>query len=367
MSQKHLTMIKDLRTTVVYMLWATMLSYLFFLVSNNTTNVAIIFIMTTVLVARNTSGYTYGILSSLFGVICINFVYTYPYMALNFTLDGYPVTFLCMLIISCVTSTLTTHLKDQARILQEHERMLMEAEKEKMRANLLRAISHDLRTPLTSIIGTSSNYLEQQDTLSNEDKSKLVATILEDSDWLLHMVENLLSVTRINDQTTTVKKSMEPLEEVVPAAIQRFHKRLPNTKVNLHIPDDFIMVPMDATLIQQVLINLLENAVYHSGSDKPIDLIVTTDHSNAIFQIRDYGKGIDSKNLDTLFDGYTSNQNRSSDSHKGMGIGLSICKTIINAHRGTIIARNHASGAEFKFTLPLGEDAHEPKINRSYY
>lgn len=366
MSPKLSMIIRDIRTTAFYMLWSTMLSYLFFLASNNTTNVAIIFIMTTVLVARNTNGYTYGILSSLFGVVCINFVYTYPYMELNFTLDGYPITFLCMLIISCITSTLTTHLKEQARILQEHDRMLMEAEKEKMRANLLRAISHDLRTPLTSIIGTSTNYLEQNSTLSEEEKAKMVSTISEDADWLLHMVENLLSVTRISNQTTKLKKTMEPLEEVVPAAVQRFHKRLPNARVNLQIPDDFIMVPMDATLIQQVLINLLENAVYHSGTDKPIDLIVTTDQINAVFTIRDYGKGIDPQNLNTLFDGYTVSQNRSSDSHKGIGIGLSICKTIISAHQGIIIAKNHGSGAEFKFTLPLGEDAHEPKANRRY-
>jgi len=366
MSSKAKHILRDITVTTYYTALATFFSYMLFLVSNNTTNVAIIFIMTTVLVARNTTGYVYGIISALIGVICINFVYTYPYMELNFTLDGYPVTFLCMLVISCVTSTLTSHLKEQSRILQERDRMLMEAEKEKMRANLLRAISHDLRTPLTSIIGTSTNYLDQQHTLSDSDKSRLVKTIAEDADWLLHMVENLLSVTRINDQTAKVKKTMEPLEEVVPAAVQRFHKRLPNAKVNLSIPEDFIMVPMDATLIQQVLINLLENAVYHSGSTSPIDLIVTATADYVTFQIRDYGRGIDPQILDTIFDGYTIDQNRSSDSHKGMGIGLSICKTIINAHHGTIIAGNHQRGAEFTFTLPLGEDTHEPKIN-SYH
>ncbi len=365
MSPKFKTICKDITITSYYMALATIFSYMFFLVSDNTTNVAIIFVMTTVLVARNTNGYVYGILSSLVGVVCINFVYTYPYMELNFTLDGYPMTFLCMLIISCITSTLTSHLKEQSRILQERDRMLLEAEKEKMRANLLRAISHDLRTPLTSIIGTSTNYLEQGTHLSDEEKSKMVATISEDADWLLHMVENLLSVTRINDQTAQVKKTLEPLEEVVPAAVQRFHKRLPKAQVNLQIPDDFIMVPMDATLIQQVLINLLENAVYHSGSTKPIDLIVTTSSSNAIFLVRDYGKGIEPQNLDTLFDGYTVDQSHSSDSHKGMGIGLSICKTIISAHQGTIVAKNHKSGAEFIFTLPLGEHTHEPKIDSS--
>lgn len=366
MSTKFKHVCKDIILTSYYIALATIFSYLFFLVSDNTTNVAIIFIMTTVLVARKTNGYVYGIISAFIGVIAINFVYTYPYMELNFTLDGYPVTFLCMLIISCITSTLTSHLKEQSRILQERDRMLLEAEKEKMRANLLRAISHDIRTPLTSIIGTSNNYLDQQHSLSDDEKSQMVTTISEDADWLLHMVENLLSVTRINDQTAKVKKTLEPLEEVVPAAVQRFHKRLPNTQVNILIPDEFIMVPMDATLIQQVLINLLENAIYHSGSSQPIDLIVTTDKSHAVFRVRDYGKGIDPENLSTLFDGYTVDQSHSSDSHKGMGIGLSICKTIISAHQGTIIAQNHTNGAEFIFTLPLGEHTHESKTNRGY-
>lgn len=359
--------IRDSTVTAFYLALATFFSYMFFLVSQNTTNVAIMFILTTVLVARNTKGYIYGIISSLVGVICINFVYTYPYMELNFTLDGYPVTFLCMLLISCITSTLTTNMKKQSEILHEQDLMLLDAEKEKMRANLLRAISHDLRTPLTSIIGISNNYLEQSQSLSDESKEKMVAAISEDANWLLHMVENLLSVTRINDQTARVQTTMEPLEEVVPAAIQRFHKRLPNAQVKVQIPDDFIMIPMDATLIQQVLINLLENAIYHSGSTKPIELTVTIDSVNATFCVRDHGNGIDSQHLDTLFDGYTSTQNHSSDSHKGMGIGLSICKTIITAHRGKIIARNYDDGAEFIFTLPLGEDAHEPKINRSYH
>lgn len=179
--------------------------FCFFLLSHNTANVAIIYVLATILVAQNTEGYIPGIIASLLSVIFINLVFTYPYMVLNFSLDGYPLTFLGMMIVASLTSILTTHLKEQTHILNEREHMLMEAEKEKMRANLLRAISHDLRTPLTSIIGTASSYLEQGAYLSDKDKSHLVETISEDAQWLLHMVENLLSVTRINDQTASVK------------------------------------------------------------------------------------------------------------------------------------------------------------------
>ena len=364
---KRSVLLHNIKITVFFLTAATLLSTVFFLLSNNSANVAIIYVLATVLVARNTSGYVPGIVAAFLSVVFINFVFTYPYMALNFTLDGYPVTFLGMVIIASLTSTLTTHLKEQTRILQEREHKLKEAEKEKMRANLLRAISHDLRTPLTGIIGAAESYLEQESLLNEWEKDRLVETISEDAQWLLHMVENLLSVTRINNQTACVKTALEPLEEVVSSALQRFHKRLPESKVQAQIPDELIMIPMDATLIEQVLINLLENAVYHSGTELPVSLNVTVDSRQASFHIRDYGLGLESEALDSLFDGYALTKNHSSDSHKGMGIGLSICKTIINAHHGQIFAKNHSDGAEFTFTLPLGEYTHESEIDSSNY
>ena len=356
---------RDVAVSLFCMTVATLLASGFFLLSHNTANVAILYVLATVLIAQNTEGYIPGMMASVISVVLINMVFTYPYMALNFTRDGYPLTFLGMLLISSLTSTLTTHLKDQTRVLKEREHMLMEAEKEKMRANLLRAISHDLRTPLTGILGAASSYLEQGSQMTDSDRADLVEAIADEAQWLLHMVENLLSVTRINDRTAGVTTSLEPLEEVVSSALQRLHKRIPDSKVQVRIPDDLIMVPMDATLIEQVLINLLENAVYHSGSATPILLTVSADSRLVWFRIRDYGRGIDPDSLDTLFDGYTSTQNRSSDSHKGMGIGLSICRTIINAHHGQISVANHPDGAEFTFTLPLGEHIYESEIDRS--
>ena len=116
-------------------------------------------------------------------------------------------------------------------------------------------------------------------------------------------------------------------------------------------------------LIEQVIINLLENAIVHSGSKLPVELTVVCGEKQVSFHVRDYGKGIAAQNLDTIFDGYTPDESHSSDSHKGMGIGLSICKTIIHAHHGSIIAKNHSDGAEFIFTLPLGENNYESKAN----
>ena len=304
---------------------ATALSYFFFAIMHNpTSNIALIYILAVFLTARYTTGYLYGLFASLFTI-------------------------------SSVTSALTSNMKVQARLLSEHDKMFMDAEKEKMRANLLRAISHDLRTPLTSIIGSGIVYLENGPRLTDQEKTDLVSHILEDSNWLLNMVENLLSVTRINNETAKVNKSLEPVEEVLSEAVIRLRKRLPDSQIRVRVPDEVLMVPMDAVLIEQVLINLIENAIVHSQSTEPVECYVEDADTEVAFHVRDYGIGIPPEKLVTIFDGSSSTTSTSTDGRKGMGIGLSICKTIINAHGGSIGAVNQSSGAEFYFTLPKEE------------
>jgi two-component system, OmpR family, sensor histidine kinase KdpD len=232
--------------------------------------------------------------------------------------------------------------------------ILLESEKEMMKANLLRAVSHDLRTPLTGMIGASETILKNKDYLCQDEQLKLVQYIYEDSNWLLHMVENLLSVTRINDGNSSVNKSPEPLEEVVTEGVMQIRKRYPKATIKIKIPEEFIMIHMDATLIEQVIINLLENAIKHSETQDPVELIVVKEEDDIVFHIMDNGIGIDLNKSESIFDGYSQTGNQSSDTTKGLGIGLSICKTIVNAHGGTIGARNQATGgAVFSFTLPL--------------
>ena len=141
------------------------------------------------------------------------------------------------------------------------------------------------------------------------------------------------------------------MEEVISEAVQRFKKRFPDMEIHVSMPDALIMVPMDPILIAQVINNLLENAFFHSGNRR-IDLYVQTTPSDVCITIRDYGKGIPQEILHSLFDGAGMNVNRQGDSHKGMGIGLTLCKTIVAAHGGTISASNHPNGAQFTFTLP---------------
>lgn len=239
-------------------------------------------------------------------------------------------------------------LSDKQRII------LVQSEKEKMRSNLLRAVSHDLRTPLTGILGASSTILENDDTLDNNTKLKLIGDIKEESQWLIRMVENLLSVTRINGGSSEVKKTPEAVEEIVASAISRIRKRFKERKINVKVPDELLFVPMDGTLIEQVIINLLENAIKHSGVDTMINLEVVRNQNTALFEVSDNGEGITEQDFPHVFESYIPNGKKTSDSSRGMGIGLSICMSIIKAHHGKMEAENRKDGgAVFRFTLPL--------------
>ena len=343
---------KDAGITLGVLFVATIAAYIYDRLTAQTMNVIMFYTLAILLVCRMTQGYVPGIAAALLSVFAVNCIFTYPYWRLNFVLDGYPVTFFCMLVVSVLTSMTTSHMKKQAKELAEREKLLAEAEKERMRANLLRAVSHDLRTPLTGIIGASSYYLENEEQLTDPEKRELVRHIGEDADWLLNMVENLLTVTRIREGRASVNKSLEPVEEVMSEAVFRLKKRIPDANIRILLPEEFIMIPMDAMLIEQVLINLLENAVYHAGSSEPVECGVQIGRDEVTFQVTDQGVGIPEDKLTAIFDGAGHTENSVADGHKGMGIGLSICKTIVTAHGGTIGARNHGHGAQFYFTLP---------------
>ena len=312
----------------------------------------LIFVLAVAIISRFTEGYFWGVFSSLFGVVCVNFVFTYPFWAFNFTLTGYPLTFLTMLAVSLIISAMNTKIKKQ-------ERLRTEAERETMRANLLRAMSHDIRTPLTSIVGNTSAILENGDTLSAEQQRELLRDVNEDAQWLIRMVENLLSITRISGEQTAISKEYEAAEEILAASVHKFEKRFKsNIRIAVEVPEEVVLVPMDATLIQQVLLNLMENAVLHGESTTELRLSVEHVGDEACFTVSDNGLGIPRERLATLFDGSLSGEKSGGfDMKKNMGIGLSVCQTIVKAHGGRITAENRPEGgAQFRFYLPLKEE-----------
>ena len=176
------TLCYNILSTICILTLATVLAFSFFHITrSDPANIALIYILALIIIARITSGYVFGIISALFCVIFINWCFTYPYFKVNFQISGYPVTFVFLLSISLIVSTLTTQLKKQDKMILERERAINEADKERIRANLLRAISHDLRTPLTSIIGSSDSFIENYQNLTDPEK---ILNFYETTRWL---------------------------------------------------------------------------------------------------------------------------------------------------------------------------------------
>jgi len=341
-------MIKDALFSVVTLAVTFFLNLLMQEIFQTQTMIPMIFVLGVFLISWQTQGYFWGIAASCVSVLAVNFAFTFPYYAFDLINPECVSSAVVMLIVSTLTGMLTTQIKHQEKIKAESER-------ERMRANLLRAVSHDLRTPLTSIYGASSTILENYQTLTEEQRLQLLMDVQEDSQWLIRMVENLLSVTRIDGQKVSLTKIPTVLEELIDTVLVKFSKRFPNCTVELQIPDEFVSIPMDAMLIEQVLINILENAVLHAEGMQNLTLSVSCSNGFARFSICDDGCGIPQDRLDNLFTGYLANQDIPSDgSRSNMGIGLSVCAAIIKAHGSEIYATNNPNGgASFSFALEL--------------
>ena len=294
-----------------------------------------------------TQGFIYGIVASLISVLALNYAFTFPYFKFNFTIPENIVSAVVMCIVTLVSSALITRVR-------KAEKERVESEKEKLRANLLRAVSHDLRTPLTTIYGSSAAIVDNFDSLGKQEIMELAQGIKEDSQWLINMVENLLSVTKINGQGVALKKSPVMLEEFIDATLVKFKNHHKDVDVTVDIPEDFIFIPMDPMLMGQVMMNILENAVRHGEDFTYINIKVKTIGSRAIFEISNDGKTIPREIIDHVFTGYYEKKNKPVDSKEGMGIGLSVCYSIIKAHGGDITVENlKPKGCCFRFWLGL--------------
>ena len=367
---------RDLLVTVLLLVAAYLLSVYLLHYTGEEDISALVFVLAVVCVSFFTTGYRYGIAASIAGAFCINYFFMYPYSAFNLTISGYPVAMLSMVSISCIVSTLTARVKQQAveavrreqrtralyaqneRLNAEKAAIQLQSAREAIRAGILRAVSHDLRTPLTSISGAASVLLSRSE-ISEENKS-LLQDIKSDADDLILMVENLLSVTRIQDDGTPLKTQGDMLEEVAGDAVLTIRRRFPDYSVALEVPDDILYLPMDATLIKQVIVNLLENAIRHSGDREHIKLRLFRQEKWALVEVRDRGKGLSPEICRAIQAGRPLDRDRSGDSTRGMGIGLSACQSIIKAHGGFFTAGNDPEGgAVFRFGLPMEESSHE--------
>lgn len=339
-------------------------------------NSALVYVLAVVLTSLLTTGYFYGIVASLVGGFFINFYFMFPYAAFSLSQAGYPIAMLSMVLISCVVCALTARVKLQAqeavrreqsnkalydlntKLIKEKAEIQLEADRETIRSNILRSVSHDLRTPLTSISGTVS-VLMSSDQISPANL-QMLQDVKNDADSLITMVENLLSVTRVQDNTAPLKKREEMLEEVAGDAMLTTKRRFPDAKVELILSDDILYLPMEPILIKQVFVNLLENSIRHSGDTNPIQLRLYRQNNMAVAEVKDHGIGFTPEIIQAVENGRQLPQKSDTSRTRGMGIGLAVCQSIIKAHDGFFsVGNNLEGGAYIRFGLPLEVSEHE--------
>ena len=244
---------------------------------------------------------------------------------------------------------------ERRRLRSEKQAIEMETQRERLRSNLLRAISHDLRTPLTSISGNAGILMEKSIDLSQEKKQEIYNSIYDDSIWLINLTENLLSITRFENSSMRLQINAELLDDVFKEAVSHLDRKAKEHKIIVELEDDLLMARMDVRLIIQVIINIINNAVKYTPVGSEIKLSAKKQDKMVCISIADDGPGIYDESKEQIFDMfYTSGID--ADSRRGLGLGLSLCKSIVDAHGGSIeVKDNEPHGAVFSFTLPLEE------------
>ncbi|MGH9339487.1 MAG: DUF4118 domain-containing protein [Acidobacteriota bacterium] len=338
------------------------------------TNVAMVFVLG-VAVSAARYGRIAGIVASVTGVALFDFFFTLPHYSLAVEDTEYVVTFLVMLVISIIIGDLTARIRQQAvrqmaladerdRLSREAREVSIQVELERTRSALLSCVSHDLRTPLTGIAGASSTLLDEDQNHGEETKKQLLTTIYEESERLVRLVNNLLSMAQIESGNLTVRKEWQPVEEVIGSALRRLGSELSLHPVRIGIPTNLPLVPFDGVLIEQVLINLLGNAANYTSPGTLIEVKAEIREQYVLFEVADAGSGVPDNLRHLIFEKFFRAEKQTARSHAGLGLAIS--KAIIEAHNGRVWVQNRpAGGARFCFLIPIDGEPPEFPNNPS--
>ena len=255
--------------------------------------------------------------------------------------------------VDTVISQLTL-VVERELLSRERERARMQVERERLKSTLLRSISHDLRTPLTGITGSAGFLLDNLEIMDEEAVKTMLKDICTDSEWLSTMVENLLNMTRIQEGRLDISKKKEVVDDLVSGAVCLVSKRVGDHILRTETPEDILLVSVDGRLFTQVLVNLLDNAFRHSGERTTVTLSVRRQGDQLVFSVSDNGVGIPQNKMDQIFDNFFTTAYEVGDRHRGVGLGLTICKAIVEAQGGAIRAFNSPQGgAVFEVSMPM--------------
>lgn len=290
--------------------------------------------------------------SCLYLPISINDI---TYGTIGIHIDGKPLDSFEDSIVSSVLGECALAIQNNRNAIAKEEAAVL-AKNEQLRSNLLRAISHDLRTPLTSISGNAATLLSNFEVLDKETRTQIFTDIYDDSQWLINLVENLLSITRIEEGRLHFNMTLNLMDEVIEEALRHINLKDNSHPITVSTGDELLLARMDAKLIIQVIINLVDNAIKHTPAGSEI-LIKTWKQENQIYlSIADTGPGIPEEDKPLVFDMFFTGENQIADCRRSLGLGLFLCRSIIDAHGGTLtLTDNIPHGSIFTFTLPSDE------------
>ncbi len=356
--------------TLIIIVSCTLISILFraFLTEGD---VAMIYLLGVVIVSSRCS-WGHSIFAVMMSVALTNLLFVPPFYTFDVESVRSFTTFVVMFLVGSLVTWLSMNLrrkveeirmkeKERSLFLMQNEENRVKSEKEKMKNDLLSAIAHDLKTPLSSIAGNATVLLQDTSKINDTKKVEMLKTISKEAFRLNRLVENILSITKLESSDFNVKKDWYPLEEIISSSITRVEKMYIDRKLEVNFPDKMVMLLIDPVLIEQVLINLLENAAKYSPVDSPVKIEVVLEDSSVTVSIIDKGKGVPESKLSKIFDKFYRLHDGGANMDSS-GIGLSVCRTIIKVHEGDIKAENFQSGGFMvSFTLPVSEKFVEDK------
>jgi K+-sensing histidine kinase KdpD len=327
-----------------------------FVLDRRLTDVVMVYLLGVVIVAMR-FGYVPSLFTAAASVAAFDFFFTEPYFSFVVADRRYMVTFAIMFFVAFVISNRTEHIRrialERVQLGEHAQRAQLEVQNERLRNALLSSVSHDLRTPLAVIKGAVTALLEVNPDRSPERREEYLTTISDEASRMNRLVRNLLNMTSLEAGALRVRnKEWQPLEEVIGVALNRLDEQLDDRQVRVDIPPDASLAPFDAILVEQVFVNLVENAIKYTPPSSAIFIAARRLAHAVEITVADSGSGVPAGEEESIFEKF----HRAAKTGPGMGIGLTICRGIVMAHGGTIrYAPAEGGGASFRFTLPLDE------------
>lgn len=326
--------------SLVILVIATLFALLIHSAGVGKENAAMVYIVGVLLITVFTTGYFYGAAGAVLSVLIFNYFFTEPLHTFAVMNRSDMVLMFFFLMTAFISSSVTVRFQKQMQIAEDTRAQM---EKEHLKSSLLRSISHDFRTPLTGIMGDCSLLAEAEE-MDDRTRRELAGEIQEQAVWLIKMMENILNMTKIENGQLYINKQPEVVDDIVYEAATHVIGLRDKRDFQVELPKELVVASLDGPMMVQVLINLLDNAMKHTECGNMIRVSVIYKEEKVYFKVEDDGDGIEEEFLPYIFDEFVTQSEARADRQRGIGLGLAICKAVVEAHGGEIYAKNREEG-----------------------